>query len=136
MGDRGLGSMGSPGRLKAQLRHAGVPLRTLEFPGSDRDDRTNATLDAWVLLDSDEVTPDAEPLVIDLWGSLRVLADEVDPESRVSLSRWMLKAAETVDLFRLLRERGPPPTSPLQQPRRPDPNQAPPAGSGRPLSAR
>lgn len=123
LSDRGLRTLGSPGRLRAQLRDSGTPLRTLEFPGSRGENGHGEPLDTWVLLDSDEAAPDAEPLVLALWGTLRLLAGEVDPESRVSLSRWMLKAAETVDLFRLLRERGPPPTILLRSLPRPGSNQ-------------
>lgn len=135
MGARGLGSH-SPERLRRQLRRVAPQLRYLEFPLHGEEGSGDSAFDAWILLDSDEAAPDAEPLVVSLWASLRLLAGAVDPESRVSLSRWMLKASETVELFTLLRERGPPPTTPLPLPRPQPPNPGPEPGPGPSPAAR
>ncbi|MDH3224910.1 MAG: hypothetical protein OEO23_14410 [Gemmatimonadota bacterium] len=118
---RGLRSRGSKGgssrtRLRDHIRKATSTLRILEFPDSPQGDGFEPALDAWVLVTSDEVAPDAEPLVLSVWDTLRLLATDVDVDSRVSLSRWMLKANEAVGLFRLLRRQRPPPTTPLARP--------------------
>ena len=68
-------------------------------------------LATWVLATEPEEGRPSDPLAHDLWRTLATLGRRVDPGSRVSLSRWMLKAEEAVALCRLLRERGPPPTT-------------------------
>ncbi len=113
---RGVRGASSRTRLRDHIRGAASTLRILEFPDSPRGDGFEPALDAWVLVTSDEVAPDAEPLVLSVWDTLRLLATDVDAESRVSLSRWMLKANEAVRLFSLLRRQGPPPTTPLPRP--------------------
>ena len=73
-------------------------------------------LDSWALVTQRDDAPAEDPLVRAIWDGLTALASHVDPASRVSVSRWILKAAEANAVCRLIRERGPPPTTPRLQP--------------------
>lgn len=69
-------------------------------------------LGSWVLVASTEDAPDQSWIVRAMWEGLNTLAKEIDPRSRVRVSRWILKASEANALFTQLHERSPPPTSP------------------------
>ena len=72
-------------------------------------------LDSWALVTQAEDAPEDDPVIRAVWDTLSALAIDVEPASRVSVSRWILKATEANALFTLLRGRGPPPTIPHLQ---------------------
>lgn len=49
-------------------------------------------LESWVVLTSRGDAPDRSRLASLLWGSLVALAADVEPHSRVSVSRWVVRA--------------------------------------------
>ena len=51
-----------------------------------------APLDSWIVLMAPQDAPDGRGLARHLWQSLSALATETDPTSRISVSRWILKA--------------------------------------------
>ena len=58
---------------------------------SEDEDRLRM-LDSWLMLMDAEDAPDYSLLARSLWESLAALAEGIDPGSRVSVCRWVIKA--------------------------------------------
>ena len=56
------------------------------------DDEGTRPLESWIVLTDPEDAPLRDGLANRLWQGLAALAAELDPTSRISVSRWMIKA--------------------------------------------
>ena len=56
------------------------------------DDEKRRVLDSWVVLTRPEDRPTRSALAAELWRSLSTLAAELNPASRVEVSRWISQA--------------------------------------------
>lgn len=81
-------------KLRRLVERAGDRLLLLEVvPDAPSGVREMEPLDSWVVLTSSADAPGRCRLTYLLWRSLSALAEDVDPNSRVSVSRWVLQAA-------------------------------------------
>ena len=93
--------------LRAELRRSRPPIlltrRRLELLVAESDgriallevrmdDARRTVVESWVLLTDARDRPARSALAGELWRSLSALAEELDPTSRVEVSRWILKA--------------------------------------------
>lgn len=80
-------------KMRRLVERAGDRLLLLEVaPDTPAGVRAMEPLDSWVVLISHADAPSRCRLTHLLWCSLAALAEEVDPASRVSVSRWVLQA--------------------------------------------
>ncbi|MYG81010.1 MAG: hypothetical protein F4187_04235 [Gemmatimonadetes bacterium] len=95
-------------RLKAELRLARPPIfltrgRLDQLVGESEgriallevkiDDAERTALESWVVLTDPGDRPTGLALAGELWRSLSALAAELNPASRVEVSRWILQAS-------------------------------------------
>lgn len=69
-----------------------VPLDTSDHEGRRR------VLGGWVMLMDPRDAPDYSRLAQSLWATLAALAEGIDPGSRVSVCRWVIKAENAIEL--------------------------------------
>ncbi len=80
-------------KMRRLVERAGDRLLLLEVaPDAPAGVQAMEPLDSWVVLTSAADAPSRCRLTHLLWCSLAALAEEVDPDSRVSVSRWVLLA--------------------------------------------
>lgn len=83
----------SPDVLQRLSEKSEGRLLLLQIPldASEDEDRL-LMLDSWLMLMDPGDAPDYSLLARSLWESLAALADGIDPGSRVSVCRWVIKA--------------------------------------------
>ena len=79
--------------LRSLVERSGERLLLLELPTDPvNEGEAPEPLDSWVILTREQDAPQRCLLSTLLWTSLSALASQVEPESRTSVSRWILHA--------------------------------------------
>lgn len=82
-------------QLRLIVEESDDRLMLLEVTVDDPEEEVDAApIDSWIVLMAPQDAPDQRGLARHLWQSLSALAAETDPTSRVSVSRWILKAGQ------------------------------------------
>lgn len=93
----------NPSKMRRLVERAGDRMLLLEVaPDTPAGVQAMEPLDSWVVLTSAADAPSRCRLTHLLWCSLAALAEEVDPDSRVDVSRWVLQADRARRICELL----------------------------------